>query len=633
MGPTGCPPGTGPDFGPPIAGRPVAGGGGSPLTGDTGTAAGLRGVGPDGKIEGPMTKDMIQAPAAEPNTGQLRKLLRQRESVRAVVETISGELELQPLLESILRHACELIGAEHGTIGLVDPDRDLIRTSAGYRMPPGEAGAEMPRGVGLAGAVLERGVPVVLDRYGDLAHPTQPEFADHSVIGMPIEWDGRMIGFVGVGTGLRRLGVEEVETLALFARPAAIAIANAWRYEDERQRADRMALVARVGRLVTADLRLDELLQRAADAIHELLGFPNLAIPLIDPEQPGMLVLTVKGGNYKRVIPGEYHIPITSGLMGEAARTRQTVLVNDVRADPRYLPTPGGGPARAELAVPIALGERVLGVVNVERDEPFVEEDAAIVGIIADQLAVAIDNARLYASAQQVAVLEERQRLARELHDAVTQHLSSLTLIAQTLGPAYRRSREEGEARARRVVELSQVALDEMRVLLAELRPRARGGTNGGHGDAPAGSARARLRHHGLAEALALLAGDVSRDALPVDADLAPYVPRPLAEEEALYRIAQEALSNVVKHAGAGRARLRLVTDGRATVLSVVDDGIGFTASVEHTGEHAVQLGGLGLLTMRERATAIGGTIRIDSAPGAGTTIEVVVPYDTERRA
>jgi signal transduction histidine kinase len=395
-----------------------------------------------------------------------------------------------------------------------------------------------------------------------------------------------------------------------------------------------MALVARVARLVTADLRLDELLQRAADAIHELLGFPNLAIPLIDPEEPGMLVLSVKGGHYKRLIPGEYRIPVTAGLMGEAARTRRTVLVNDVTVDPRYLPTPGGASARAELAVPIVLGDRVLGVVNVERDEPFCDEDAAIVGIIADQLAVAIENARLYASAQQVAVLEERQRLARELHDAVTQHLSSLTLMAQTLGPAYGRGREEGESRARRVVELSQVALDEMRVLLAELRPRATRGTNGGgESDAPAGSARARLRHHGLAEALALLATEVSHDALPVNAELGRYVPRPLAEEEALYRIAQEALSNVVKHARAGRAGLRLATEGQGTVLRIGDDGVGFTASVERTGEHAVQMGGLGLLTMRERATAIGGTISIDSAPGGGTTIEVVVPHAAERRA
>ena len=327
-----------------------------------------------------MPKDIVEAPASEPNTGQLRRLLRQQESVRAVVESISGELELQPLLERILRHACELIGAEHGTIGLVDHERDLVRTAAGYHMPPGEIGAEMPRGVGLAGVVLERGTPVVLARYGDLPHPTQPSLGDHSVIGMPIEWDGRMIGFLGVGCGAEPLGLEEAETLAAFARPAAIAIANARRYQDERQRSERMALVARVARLVSADLRLDDLLQSAADAIHELLGFPNLAIPLIDPQQPDTLVVTVKGGHYKRLIEGEYRIPVTVGLMGEAARTRTTVLVNDVTADPRYLTTPGGAPARAELAVPILLGDRALGVVNVERDEPFSTEDATIVG-------------------------------------------------------------------------------------------------------------------------------------------------------------------------------------------------------------------------------------------------------------
>ena len=580
-----------------------------------------------------MPKDIVEAPASEPNTGQLRRLLRQQESVRAVVESISGELELQPLLERILRHACELIGAEHGTIGLVDHERDLVRTAAGYHMPPGEIGAEMPRGVGLAGVVLERGTPVVLARYGDLPHPTQPSLGDHSVIGMPIEWDGRMIGFLGVGCGAEPLGLEEAETLAAFARPAAIAIANARRYQDERQRSERMALVARVARLVSADLRLDDLLQSAADAIHELLGFPNLAIPLIDPQQPDTLVVTVKGGHYKRLIEGEYRIPVTVGLMGEAARTRTTVLVNDVTADPRYLTTPGGAPARAELAVPILLGDRALGVVNVERDEPFSTEDATIVGVIADQLAVAIENARLYASAQQVAVLEERQRLSRELHDAVTQHLSSITLIAQTLGPAYGRSHAEGEGRAHRVIELSQTALDEMRVLLAELRPRKAGERAGGRAAAeePAGSARARLRRHGLAEALGRLAADVSCDGLPIEAELGGYLPRPVPEEEALYRIAQEALSNVVKHAGATRVRLRLATDRAATVLSVADNGTGFTTSVERTGEHAIQMGGLGLLTMRERATAIGGTVRIDSSAAEGTTIEVVVPHSGGR--
>ena len=125
----------------------------------------------------------------------------------------------------------------------------------------------------------------------------------------------------------------------------------------------------------------------------------------------------------------------------------------------------------------------------------------------------------------------------------------------------------------------------------------------------------------------------MSCDGLPADADVSTYRPRPLGQEEALYRIAQEGLSNVVKHAHATRAQLRLASDGWSTFLVITDDGRGFTTTVEETGEHAIQMGGLGLLTMRERATAIGGTIRIESATGAGTTIEVVVPANAEPRA
>src|SRR6185312_5642555 len=108
--------------------------------------------------------------------------------------------------------------------------------------------------------------------------------------------------------------------------------------------------------------------------------FPNIAIPLIDPEQPRTLIVRTFGGHYKQRLKGEYRIPVTVGLMGAAARTRTTVLVNDVTADSRYLLTPGGAAVRAELAVPILLGERAVGVVNVESDDAFDEDDAAIIG-------------------------------------------------------------------------------------------------------------------------------------------------------------------------------------------------------------------------------------------------------------
>ncbi|HEY3230700.1 MAG TPA: GAF domain-containing protein, partial [Roseiflexaceae bacterium] len=193
--------------------------------------------------------------------------------------------------------------------------------------------------------------------------------------------------------------------MELFARHAAIAIDNARRYELERRRTEQLTLIARIGRVLIADLPLDELLQSAADVIHELLGYPNVGIPLIDPADPLTLVARTFGGQYRSIAHGEYRLPISAGIIGAAARTRQVQLVNDVTADPRYILAPGAVGIRAELAVPIVSGDEVLGVLNVESGDRFSEDDATSLQIVADQLAVAIINARLFEA--------ERRRTAR----------------------------------------------------------------------------------------------------------------------------------------------------------------------------------------------------------------------------
>src|SRR5690348_2587601 len=115
-------------------------------------------------------------------------LLRRQESLREVIESISSELELRPLLTRIVRHACDLLGADNGTIGLVDFQRKIVRTEAIYCMPDRELGADMPPGVGLAGQVYMSRQPIVLERYGDIQNPTLPELLVNAVIGVPIFW-------------------------------------------------------------------------------------------------------------------------------------------------------------------------------------------------------------------------------------------------------------------------------------------------------------------------------------------------------------------------------------------------------------------------------------------------------------
>lgn len=550
------------------------------------------------------------------------------ESLRELVGSIGGEPELAPLLARILRHACDLIGAEDGTIGLVDETRSGVRTAAAYAMPESELGTRIEKGVGLSGEVLRTAAAVRNARYGNLPQMSAHPMAENSVIGVPIMWKGELIGVFGLGRGPFRDGgrirhrpflLKHVTALEVFANHAAVAVENARRLHRERHRAERYALIARVGQLVAADLRPLELLQAAADAIHMLLGYENIGIPLMDPNDPTMFVLRTFGGSYKEIVAGEHRIPISAGIMGAAARSRQTVLVNDVLSDPRYLPTPGIVQVRAELAVPILLGNRLLGVLNVEGIEPFDEEDAAGLRVVADQLAVALENARLHEAAQGTAVLEERHRLARELHDSVTQQLFSAMLMAQAVSPAYATDRKEGERRVGLLLDLQRSALREMRALLAELRPlRAV--------DASIGelSGIGLVRRDGLLAALRAHCTSATLAGLNVVVVDGGYTPQSGVREEALYRVAQEALHNAMKHARATEAVVTLQSTGGVARLSVRDDGMGFDQSMRVTGEFST--GGLGLVSMRERAAEHGGALRIDSAPSSGTMIEITLP-------
>jgi signal transduction histidine kinase len=228
---------------------------------------------------------------------------------------------------------------------------------------------------------------------------------------------------------------------------------------------------------------------------------------------------------------------------------------------------------------------------------------------IANQAAVALENSRLYQQAHQLAVLEERQRLARELHDAVTQTLFSASLIAEALPALWERDQEEGHQLLRELRQLSRGALAEMRTLLLELRPAA-------------------LAEANMAELLRQLGEAVTgRTGVPVQVAVEGTCRFPTDVHVALYRIAQEAMNNVVKHAGARQVEVKLRCTyvsagidrepGERVELDVKDDGRGFDPS-------SVPPDRLGLGIIRERAQAIGASLQIISQPGQGTQISVV---------
>jgi signal transduction histidine kinase len=359
-----------------------------------------------------------------------------------------------------------------------------------------------------------------------------------------------------------------------------------------------------------------DLVATAAQVIHEQLGYPNVVIPLLEDDH---LVYRSHAGAYREIFREEHRMHVSQGITGAAVRTHAAQIVNDVTQDPRYVPPPLPIDVIAELAVPIVLGHEVFGVINIEGRAPFDREDISSIQVIADHLAVAIKNARLFDDAREAAVMRERQRLARDLHDSVTQVLSSISLMSQSLVAAYRKDVKEGERRAHRLEELSQLAFAEMRALLRELRPIA------ADGGAPSGSL-AEIESYGLKRALQRLLAVLAPETPEVRLDFANYRFQALEHEEALFRICQEAVSNSLRHADAARISIRAeVLDAKQVRLEIADDGKGFDAT-QPTAVVQSALGGLGMQTMRERSAALGGGTTIHSAPGKGTRVIVDLP-------
>ena len=330
------------------------------------------------------------------------EMLKQQETLRGIIESISSELELRPLLTQIVRHACELLGAFDGGIGLYDPQRGVIRMEAIHNMPEDELGSEFGPGLGLAGQVLATRGVVIYQSYRQVPSPTRQDRNQFAVVGVPIAWQNRMIGVFGLGApSPREFDAVDAEVVQLLGRHAAIAIFNAQRYQREQQRARRWAMVARIGRMATSGLALKELLQTAADEIHQSLGYTNVAIPLVDERDPSRLKIEIFGGGYRELLSGVHYLPIEQGIMGAAVRERRVQRVDDVSADPRHVPTPGTENIQAELAIPILLRDEALGVLNIEGETPFTDDDVSSLRLVADHLALAIQNSRLLILAAQ----------------------------------------------------------------------------------------------------------------------------------------------------------------------------------------------------------------------------------------
>jgi nitrate/nitrite-specific signal transduction histidine kinase len=369
-----------------------------------------------------------------------------------------------------------------------------------------------------------------------------------------------------------------------------------------RRQALQLETSARVSRDLTASiLNVDQLLTKVVGLIRDAFDYYHVHIYLIDGENQ-RLVLRASSGKVGSAVQ---NLEIAgSSLNSEAALSGEAVLVNDVAEHPRFLADESLPDTRSELVVPLALSGRVIGTLDVQsaKVNAFAEDDVLVIQSLGDQIAVAIENARLVGSSRELAVVEERNRMARELHDSMTQLLHSLVLFAGAGRKAVQANRlERAEWHIMRVEQNAQQALKEMRQLVFELRPPS-------------------LEEEGLVGALRQRLDAVeNRIGITTQLSVEGELELPAAAEEGLYRIAQEALTNSLKHAFASSVHVQVRANAETASLEVIDDGRGFDPT------SAGELGGLGLVSMRERAEELAGTLTVISAPGKGTRVKVTV--------
>lgn len=351
-------------------------------------------------------------------------------------------------------------------------------------------------------------------------------------------------------------------------------------------------------------------LERLAAAARHLVDARYAAIGI--PDDEGEFAQFVTSGLSDEVAAAIGPLPRTHGLLGAILQDGKAYRSDDIRSDPCFVWWPAAHPRMGPfLGVPVALDGRVIGafyLADKVDGGSFDDVDQEMIESFAARVALAVENVRLHEEQLEVGVVEERNRLARELHDSVTQTLFTSVLLSETgltlLGVAG--EEKEAVSQLRRSQELARQALEEMRSMILELRPP----------ELDVDGLVAAVRKH--VDVLRRVHRVPIRLSVTGDRRL-----RPRTERE-VFRIVQEALSNALRHAHPENVSVRIEIAPGKLVVVVDDDGAGFDPSAP-----GLRARHLGLTSMEERATALGGAVIVESAPGRGTSIRAEVPVDS----
>jgi signal transduction histidine kinase len=563
--------------------------------------------------------DVGQNPGSEAVTHEQERL---RRLVEAGI-SLTSELSLASVLQRLVDTAAALTAARYAALGVIgEAGRELERfVTHGVDEQTARTIGRLPVGRGILGVLIDDARPLRLqDLTQDprsvgfpLGHPQMSTF-----LGVPILLRGVAYGnlYLTEKRDNESFTDEDEEIATLLAAQAAVAIENARLYESATRWMRQLESMAEIGNVLVGDLELPHMLERICTRLRELVGARSVFAAL--PTLQGDLRIEAAADEHDISQAAGLRVPLVGSKSGQAFVRRQTYRVDSFLDDPdidhelarRFSELAGLPVPTAGVFVPLVVRDRAIGVLVVHDrlggttagSHRFNEEDERLVESFASRAAVAIDLSqrveldvlRRVVAAQEV----ERRRLARELHDETGQALTSLLLGLRAAEEA-----TEEEARRKTLASLRELAtatLQDVRRLAVELRPKS-------------------LDDFGLVPALERLVSGFS-ERTGLDTHVQAHLERrlPPEVETALYRIVQEALTNVAKHARATSVSVLVTSkDGSATAV-IEDDGVGFSLDTP--------VDGLGLMGMRERVNLLGGRLTVESSRRTGTTIVVEVP-------
>jgi len=543
---------------------------------------------------------------------------REAETLREVAANFSASLGQEELLDLILAQLERVLPYDRATIFLQVEDEFVVAARRGQNIRPLELflqTGDMPRNI--LAVIDEQQPKIVADTSSDPDWIVYPggEFIQ-CWLGVPLTTKKAFLGLLMLDNEEPRIYTEEDAVLALaFANHAAIAIENANLYSEIRQYAEvletrvaertrELGALYEITAVSSQYLELQETLDRIISKISAAMDCATVTIQILN-ETGDLLCLAAQQGLSPPMIEYMQELPADNIFMDKILSSNEPYILKEAKTDPRLSEVPVNIPATFSVGTPIHASGEVLGILGIAvvRPQPPSREDIALLTSIADQIGVTIENARLQQQSEQLAVLEERERLARDLHDSATQSLFSLTLFAA----AAREHLGSGQLESvrKQLVELEETAIQthkEMRLLLYELRPTI-------------------LPEEGLEEALRRRMQMVEfRSGIRGQINAILEKKLPFSVEEVLFQVASEALNNALKHSRADTVLINIASDSSHVNMRIRDNGQGFTT--DGTDFSA----GMGLDIMRQRVEEMGGSFDHKSQLDSGTTVVVHIP-------